>query len=277
VDENIRAAAKILEVATAVVVTAGAGMSVDSGLPDFRGNEGFWKAYPPFRKMGLSFEDLANPQWFESDPALAWGFYGHRLNLYRKTKPHPGYSILLRWMSKAAMGGFVYTSNVDGAFVKAGLDPSRVVECHGSIHHAQCTRGCLGIVKMAEGDVAVNEDTFTAEGPLPRCRCGGLLRPNILMFFDVGWSHRRTGDQEERFTGWLDEVRNKFGRVVVVEVGAGKAISTVRSRSENLAKKLNGALIRINPTDPGGPPGTISIPMGGLAALRQIDETMKSL
>ena len=276
-DENIRAAAKILEVATAVVVTAGAGMSVDSGLPDFRGNEGFWKAYPPFRKMGLSFEDLANPQWFESDPALAWGFYGHRLNLYRKTKPHPGYSILLRWMSKAPMGGFVYTSNVDGAFVKAGLDPSRVVECHGSIHHAQCTRGCLGIVKMAEGDVAVNEDTFTAEGPLPRCRCGGLLRPNILMFFDVGWSHRRTGDQEERFTGWLDEVRNRFGRVAVVEVGAGKAIPTVRSRSENLAKKLNGALIRINPTDPDGPPGTISIPMGGLAALRQIDEEMKSL
>jgi len=276
-DQNITAAARTLEVATAVVVTAGAGMSVDSGLPDFRGNEGFWKAYPPFRKLGLAFEDLANPQWFEKDPALAWGFYGHRLNLYRKTKPHVGYSLLLRRISAAPHGGFVFTSNVDGAFVKAGLDPDRIVECHGSIHHAQCTRGCVGIVKMTEGDVVVDPDTFMATGPLPRCRCGGLLRPNILMFFDVGWSHKRTGDQEERFSNWLSETSRKFARVAVVEIGAGKSIPTVRSRSEDLARKLNGALIRINPTDPDGPPGTISIPMGGLAALHRIEEAIRAL
>ena len=67
--------------AEAVFVGAGAGMGVDSGLPDFRGNEGFWKAYPPFAERGLSFIDMASPDWFDADPALAWGFYGHHLNV----------------------------------------------------------------------------------------------------------------------------------------------------------------------------------------------------
>ena len=61
-----------------LLFTAGAGMGVDSGLPDFRGDKGFWKAYPAL--FGHSFSDMANPSWFDSDPRLAWGFYGHRLN-----------------------------------------------------------------------------------------------------------------------------------------------------------------------------------------------------
>ena len=64
-----------------LLVAAGAGMGVDSGLPDFRGNEGFWKAYPPLAKLGIQFEEMANPRWFRDDPRLAWGFYGHRFNL----------------------------------------------------------------------------------------------------------------------------------------------------------------------------------------------------
>ena len=81
----IRQAAQALAEADALLVGAGAGMGVDSGLPDFRGDKGFWKAYPPFEKLGYSFIDMANPVWFEEDPRLAWGFYGHRLNLYRET------------------------------------------------------------------------------------------------------------------------------------------------------------------------------------------------
>jgi NAD-dependent SIR2 family protein deacetylase len=71
--------ADALESADALVIAAGAGMGVDSGLPDFRGGAGFWQAYPPFAKLGLRFEQLAYPRWFRDDPALAWGFYGHRL------------------------------------------------------------------------------------------------------------------------------------------------------------------------------------------------------
>src|SRR6476620_10765072 len=94
--DSLRAAADAVADAEALIIGAGAGMGVDSGLPDFRGNEGFWKAYPPYAHLGLSFAQMANPRWFDSDPAMAWGFSGHRMNLYRATAPHEGFGILLR-------------------------------------------------------------------------------------------------------------------------------------------------------------------------------------
>src|SRR5437763_363029 len=109
-------------------------MGVDSGLPDFRGAEGFWHAYPPYRELGLAFEAIANPLWFAVDPSLAWGFYGHRLALYRRTQPHPGFALLLAAAKRAPGGGFVLTSNVDGQFQAAGFADDRIYEVHGSIH-----------------------------------------------------------------------------------------------------------------------------------------------
>merc|ERR550534_808461 len=94
---KISSAVQAIKNADAIYITAGAGMGVDSGLPDFRGNEGFWNAYPPMKKLGLSFIECANPEWFFHDPEFAWGFYGHRLNLYRETNPHEGFQILLKW------------------------------------------------------------------------------------------------------------------------------------------------------------------------------------
>src|SRR4029077_4013233 len=99
-NEDIERAAAVLANTDALLIGAGAGMGVDSGLPDFRGSQGFWQAYPPYARLGLDFVTLANPRWFESDPALAWGFYGHRLMLYRQTEPHDGFAILHRWMRR---------------------------------------------------------------------------------------------------------------------------------------------------------------------------------
>ena len=82
---------KLIKNSKNILITAGAGMGVDSGLPDFRGNKGLWKAYPPLEKLNFSFSDAANPYFFEKHPNLAWGFYGHRLNLYKNTLPHKGY------------------------------------------------------------------------------------------------------------------------------------------------------------------------------------------
>ena len=92
-------AAEAVRRARVLIVSAGAGMGVDSGLPDFRGDQGFWKAYPMYERLGLSFVDAANPEHFERDPAFGWGFYGHRLNLYRATEPHAGFGILRRWIA----------------------------------------------------------------------------------------------------------------------------------------------------------------------------------
>jgi NAD-dependent SIR2 family protein deacetylase len=138
----LRHAADAIVSADALLIAAGAGMGVDSGLPDFRGDEGFWKAYPPFGRRKLSFVDLANPHWFRADPQQAWGFYGHRLNLYRATRPHNGFLKLLAWATAKPGGYFVFTSNVDGQFQIAGFSDDRIVECHGSIHHAQCSAPC---------------------------------------------------------------------------------------------------------------------------------------
>src|SRR3954469_23658296 len=88
---TIARAADAVKSAEQILITAGAGMGVDSGLPDFRGTDGFWRVYPPFKQLGLRFEQIANPKWFDADPHLAWGFYGHRLNLYRATTPHDGF------------------------------------------------------------------------------------------------------------------------------------------------------------------------------------------
>lgn len=158
--ETISLAAGALKEADAVMITAGAGMGVDSGLPDFRGDEGFWRAYPPLAKLGISFAEMANPHWFSVDPELAWGFYGHRLNLYRNTEPHQGFKQLLEIAEAKSGGYFIFTSNVDGHFGKAGFDNEKIQECHGSIHHLQCIRNCSEAIWSADQTfVLVNEET----------------------------------------------------------------------------------------------------------------------
>lgn len=245
-------------------------MGVDSGLPDFRGNEGFWRAYPPFAQRGLSFVDLANPQWFDDDPSLAWGFYGHRLQLYRRTEPHQGFALLQRLAEPKGKGVFAFTSNVDGQFQRAGFAAERVLECHGSIHHLQCSRPCSDDIWPAEGlEVQVDDSTFCARPPLPECpRCGALARPNILMFGDGDWLSQRMALQEQQLREWVTRIAGC--RVAVIECGAGRAVPTVRWTCERMARQVDTPLIRINPRESQGPAGTISIASGALDALEQI-------
>ncbi len=265
---TIEAAARAIANADALLVGAGAGMGVDSGLPDFRGDEGFWRAYPPFKKAGHSFVDMANPRWFARDPELGWGFYGHRLGLYRRTRPHAGFELLRRWGDAMRHGAFVFTSNVDGQFQRAGFDDERVLECHGSLNHLQCCRPCHEAIWSAEGtDVEVDEETFQAAPPLPSCpRCGGLARPNVLMFGDIGWLGDRTEAQHQRYDTWVREVEDSDANLVAVECGAGTAIPSVRWQCESLVQRLGGTLIRINPREARGPKGTLSLSLGAREA-----------
>lgn len=267
------AAVDAIRRAEALVICAGAGMGVDSGLPDFRGNEGFWRAYPPFAQLGLGFADLANPRWFARDPALAWGFYGHRLNLYRGTAPHAGFAILRRWATEKPGGAFVFTSNVDGQFQKAGFGEESVVECHGSIHHLQCTQACPDLWPAEGTAVAVDPGTMRAREPWPACpRCGALARPNILMFGDGGWRPERTEEQEQRLGAWLHARRG--ARLTVIELGAGCAVPTVRHFSEQLVAQRGATLVRINPREPEGPRGTVSLLFGAREALAVLDASL---
>jgi NAD-dependent SIR2 family protein deacetylase len=262
-------AARAIAGARALVIGAGAGMGVDSGLPDFRGTQGFWRAYPPYEKLRLDFVTLANPRWFHSDPTLAWGFYGHRLNLYRSAQPHAGFAILSRWAERLQHGAAVFTSNVDGHFQRAGFE--RVYEVHGAIDWMQCTSPCgVGIFRAGSAVLTIDEETMRVQQPLPACpQCGALARPNVLMFNDWQWDSQRSDEQGERLNDWLATVANE--PIVIVECGAGTAIPTVRRFCERLGEAAGATLIRINVREPEVPAGQIGIALGALEALQAID------
>jgi NAD-dependent SIR2 family protein deacetylase len=265
-------AAKLIRSADGLLIGAGAGIGVDSGLPDFRSDNGFWKAYPALGKIGISFYQAANPRNFIANPALAWGFYGHRLKLYRETEPHDGFAVLLAIAATLKHGAFVYTSNVDGQFQTAGFDSNRIVECHGSIHCLQCTRAsCNAEIWSAQKFMPeVDNETCTLINDPPLCpSCGGIARPNILMFGDANWLSERVEQQEQRWDAWRHRVKN----LVVIEIGAGVDIPSVRIFCENTCMPI----IRINPRDAelDGQAG-VSLKFGALEALTGITRALTS-
>ena len=240
----------VLNMAEAILITAGAGMGVDSGLPDFRGEEGFWRAYPLLKEKGLHFEEIATSHLFKTDPSLAWAFYGQRLSLYRNTTPHEGFHYLKKLVEEKNNNYFIYTSNVDGQFQKAGFDEEKIVEVHGSIHHLQCTNPCKKKIWSAKDTtVQVDLENFLALN-IPICQhCGSIARPNILMFGDwLLWNDKRYNQQKALYNKWLK--KNKKAHIVIIEIGAGTTIPTIRYESERVVKQfINAYLIRINPHD----------------------------
>ena len=283
-ETNLQRAVEAVHGAQAMIIMAGAGIGVDSGLPDFRGPQGFWKAYPPLKDKGLQLSQMSNPEWFSSDPEFAWGFFGHRYNMYKKASPHKGFTILREWGEKMEHGYFVFTSNVDGHFQKAGFDADRIVECHGSIHYLQCLHKNVSpeLWPMPEdADFDVDEETLRLKSPLPKVPPGQekhLARPNILMFGDGGWIGQRTFKQEQNFHAFQMSLMKGGGiPFVVMEIGAGLTVPTVRETSESLVGRNKGVLIRINPHEPRvpkWPKENISLRMTGLEALQRIKELL---
>lgn len=267
-EQSYHKAAEAIRSAQALLIAAGAGMGVDSGLPDFRGPEGFWKAYPPFK--GRRFSDLSTPHWFHTDSALAWGFFGHRLNLYRAATPHAGFQILRRWGERMPMGYFVFTSNVDGQFQKAGYPAQQILECHGSIHHLQCATPCDNHIWPADTTkIEVDPITIRTSSQTPTCpECGQIARPNILMFHDRSWVDERSEEQSRRFQSWLKTFDPS--EMVVIEIGAGLTVPSVRYETEC----SGGRLIRINPRDSDTPEGGISLPVGALTGLQRLEDLL---
>jgi NAD-dependent SIR2 family protein deacetylase len=165
---------------------------------------------------------------------------------------------------------FIFTSNVDGQFQKAGFDENKIVECHGRISHFQCINDCKkDIWKSDIEKIDVDMEEFLATD-IPLCpKCGDIARPNILMFGDWKWNPKITLNQETRYNKWKKQ--NKSKKLLVIELGAGTAIPTVRRESENIAKYYNGNLIRINPREFDVDSGYgFSIPFGAFEGLKVI-------
>jgi len=161
-DDKITAAAELLRGAERVVALTGAGISAESGVPTFRGDDGLWKTYRA--------QELATPEAFRADPGLVWEWYNWRRGRVAAVEPNPGHFVLARWETLFPSFTLI-TQNVDGLHAKAGS--LKLLELHGNIWKLRCT---------TEGTVVENRTHPLPELP-PRCpSCGALLRPHVVWF-----------------------------------------------------------------------------------------------
>jgi len=226
----------------ALIITAGAGASADSGVSTFRGDGGLWERKG---KSGYSFVDLAQPHWFESDPDIAWGFYGKRYLEYKEAKPGIVYETLYSWAKD--IPHFVFTSNVDKLFQRAGFKEENIFEIHGSISHIQSLKAGESSISELKGIEFSIDEKDRAVGYLPTCPdTGKIARPNICMFSDNTWDPRRSRSQEILYEDFLAK---HYKKILILEIGAGKIIPTVRWESERLARSNGATLIRVNTVD----------------------------
>ena len=152
----------VLTLAKHVVVSTGAGISAESGIPTFRGKEGLWKKYRA--------EELATPTAFAQNPELVWEFYEWRRGIIAEKKTNPGHKVLARWESVFPVFSLI-TQNIDGLHQKAGS--TDMLELHGNIWKLRCTE---------EGTISENHETPLKKIP-PICPdCGALLRPHVVWF-----------------------------------------------------------------------------------------------
>ncbi|MDZ7331231.1 MAG: NAD-dependent deacylase [candidate division KSB1 bacterium] len=150
-----------LKSAHTVVVLTGAGISAESGVPTFRGDEGLWKQFRP--------EELANFDAFIRNPKLVWEWYNYRKTLISQVNPNPGHYALVK-LESMYDDFHLITQNVDNLHQRAGS--KRIYELHGNIMRNRCV------------DCNKRWDTIPHfnGAELPRCDCGGLIRPDVVWF-----------------------------------------------------------------------------------------------
>jgi NAD-dependent deacetylase len=147
------------------VALTGAGVSTESGIPDFRSAGGIWARFDPY--------EVASIDAFRRDPAKVWEFYALRLDVLADAQPNEAHRALAR-LEAAGLLDAVITQNVDRLHAAAGS--RAVVEVHGSIEQAEC---------LACG-ATVARDELRSLLPLPSCpRCGAVLKPGVVMFGEL--------------------------------------------------------------------------------------------
>ena len=128
-EEEIKSLAELLDSKDRIAVLTGAGISAESGIPTFRGEEGLWREYRA--------EELATPTAFSQNPKLVWEFYDWRRGIIGAKKPNPGHEMLARW-EKLFPEFSLITQNIDGLHWQAGSQ--NIIEIHGNIWKLRCTQ-----------------------------------------------------------------------------------------------------------------------------------------
>jgi NAD-dependent deacetylase len=158
----------------------GAGISAESGVPTFRGPEGYWRVgsrnYHP--------QELATRQAFDATPAIVWDWYLHRYRTCAQAQPNAAHHALVEAARLLGERFLLITQNVDGLHLRAGSPAARLYEIHGNIAYARCSAGCPGLTPLADR-LALFPPAGSAREPPEglRCaQCAAWLRPHVLWF-----------------------------------------------------------------------------------------------
>jgi NAD-dependent deacetylase len=224
------------------VILTGAGISAESGVPTFRSAKGLWKQF--------RVEELATPEAFARDPRTVWEWYAWRREQVARCLPNAAHLACARRALRSS-GVTIVTQNVDGLHAAAARaeagpgDPAAAmpVELHGSLFRDRCAD--CGAPREPEGELSIDA---SSEAALPRCRCGGLVRPGVVWF----------GEQlpERALEAAVDAARQAdvclvIGTSAVVYPAAGIAVA---------AMEHGAALIEVNPEEtPFTPHATVSL------------------
>jgi NAD-dependent deacetylase len=204
-----------LKTAEYIVFFTGAGMSAESGVPTFRGDDGIWKKLKP--------EELANFNAFIRNPEIVWEWYKHRKRIMADIIPHKGYEVIAR-MERMFAHVTVITQNIDNLHRRAGS--TDVIELHGNIERNYC---------ITCGELYANQKILES-AVVPRCeKCGGLVRP------DVVWFGENLPEDE-----WDRAVRTAGSADVFFSVGTSAVVYPAASIPP-LARKSGAYCVEINP------------------------------
>lgn len=250
----------------AIVINAGAGMGVDSGLPDFRGINGRWGILE--KEQNIEIFELLKPELFEKSPQTAWLMYAKRMLEYEKAIIHEGFKILLNWISRFQLDEFILTSNVDEHFQKAGFNKEKIRELHGSIFNLQCSLPCSTAIWRQRTDAQILLKTIE-KGEFPVCpKCGNTARPNIYMFRDGKYIALPSTKQEKKFKKFL--LTHQHHQILVFEIGSGPHVQSIRNKTRFLISNFNSRLVRINPEHSRTRAPHIGLSKGALQSLLEI-------
>ncbi|MFY9301582.1 MAG: NAD-dependent deacylase [Candidatus Nitrosotenuis sp.] len=195
-----------------IVFVTGAGISQESGISTFRGKDGFWRKYDPMQ--------LATIDAFYEDPKLVWEWYEERRKNILAAQPNAGHFAIAELARHKQV--VVLTQNIDGLHQRAGS--KKVLELHGSIIRVKCT-------------VCDYQDDITSSfGSLPpKCRCGGVLRPDVVWF----------GEALPQDV-WSEAIRHAQTCDVMIIAGTSLVVSPA-NQLPLYAKQNGSVLIEVNP------------------------------
>lgn len=163
-NDELNRAAEVIAKSRYLVVLTGAGISVESGIPAFRGSQGLWEKYDPFEYAHISS--------FYRDPEKVWKMLRELYKICLNAKPNPAHYALSRLEEMGILKALI-TQNVDGLHQRAGS--KNVIEFHGSGDTLSCI-DCRRTYRIEEVNI---------DDSLPRCSCGGVLKPNIVFFGEM--------------------------------------------------------------------------------------------